>query len=222
MWHTQHTRALCNERSLQLSCFPFFLWTPTATSSGPPPSPPSKLRFLGPWYDKRATTNVQNGLVFLLLFSLIIFSSLWTKTVVKHLNSKKKSWRKNSEKLWISVKMCGKVCVKKCRDDFALQLSPFSFLWNWGRDMGGGGQNVWGEENVPENALSRKFLDPSKRASGLLCRKFLYRKNRALTPEGWNTYRTRGGSKTPFLGGVSFLRFSTPLFLPPPLWRPLK
>ena len=57
-----------------------------------------------------------------------------------------------------------------------------------GRDMGGV-QNVWGEENVPENALSRKFLDPSKRASGLLCRGFLYRKNRALTPEG-------GGNRT--------------------------
>ena len=41
-----------------------------------------------------------------------------------------------------------------------------------GRDMGGV-QNVWGEENVPENALSRKFLDPSKRAPGLLCRGFL-------------------------------------------------
>ena len=28
----------------------------------------------------------------------------------------------------------------------------------------GGVQNVWGEESVPENALSRKILDPSKRA----------------------------------------------------------
>ena len=49
--------------------------------------------------DKRATTNVQNGLVFFFLFSFVIFSSLLTKTVVKPLNSKKKSWRKNSEKL---------------------------------------------------------------------------------------------------------------------------
>ena len=39
--------------------------------------------------DKRATTNVQNGLVFFFLFSFI-FSSLWTKTVVKPFNSKKK------------------------------------------------------------------------------------------------------------------------------------
>ena len=73
--------------------------------------------------DKRATTNVQNGLVFFFSFSFIIFSSLWTKTVVKPLDSKRKSWRKNSEKLWKNcVKMCGKVpkIVKKCRDDFAL------------------------------------------------------------------------------------------------------
>ena len=72
--------------------------------------------------DKRATTNVQNGLVFFFLFSFIIFSSLLTKTVVKPLNAKKKSWRENSEKLRKSVKMCGKVpkSVRKCRDDFAL------------------------------------------------------------------------------------------------------
>ena len=72
--------------------------------------------------DKRATTNVQNGLVFLFLFSFILFSYLWTKTAVKPLNSKKKSWRKNSEKLWKSVRMCGKLpkSAKKCRADFAL------------------------------------------------------------------------------------------------------
>ena len=72
--------------------------------------------------DKRATTNVQNGLVFFFLFSFILFSYFWTKTAVKPLNSKNKSWRKNSEKLWKSVKMCGKLPkrVKKCRDDFAL------------------------------------------------------------------------------------------------------
>ena len=39
-----------------------------------------------------------------------------------------------------------------------------------------GVQHVWGEENVPENTLSQTFLDPSKRAFGLLCRGFLYRK----------------------------------------------
>ena len=40
----------------------------------------------------------------------------------------------------------------------------------------------------------RKLLDPSKRASGLLCRGFLYRKNRAPTPEG-------GGGNVPYEGG---------------------
>ena len=79
-----------------------------------------------------------------------------------------------------------------------------------------------GEENVPENPLSRKLLDPSKRASGLLSRGFLYRKNRALTLEGGGKRTVRGGVQNPFLGGVSFLRFSTPLFFPPPHWRPLK
>ena len=74
---------------------------------------------------------------------------------------------------------------------------------------GGGG-------NVPENALSRKFLDPSKRASGLLCRGFLYRKNRALTSEGGGKRTVGGGVQNPFLGGVSFVRFSTPLLFPPP------
>ena len=49
--------------------------------------------------DKRATANVQNGLVLFFLFSFILFSSLGTITVVKPVNSKKKSWRKNSEKL---------------------------------------------------------------------------------------------------------------------------
>ena len=74
---------------------------------------------------------MQNGLVFFFLFSFVLFSSPWTKTAVKPLNSKRKSWRKNSEKLWKSVKMCGKVpkkSVKKSRDDFALSCCPLVFL----------------------------------------------------------------------------------------------
>ena len=82
-------------------------------------------------------------------------------------------------------------------------------------------QNVWGEENVPENALSRKFLDPPKRASGLLCRGFLYRKNRVLTPEGGGKRTVRGGGPKPFLGrGVIREVFHPPPFSTPP-WRPL-
>ena len=66
-----------------------------------------------------------------------------------------------------------------------------------------GVQNVWGEEDVPENALSRKFLDPSKRASGLLCRGIFVQEKRALTPEGGGKrYRARGGGfKTHFWEG---------------------
>ena len=75
-----------------------------------------------------------------------------------------------------------------------------------------------GEENVPENALSRKFLDPSKRASGLFCRGFfLYRKNRALIPEGgWKTYRTRG-RPNPFWEGCHSWGFPPPSFFHPPM-----
>ena len=55
--------------------------------------------------DKHATTNMQNGLVLFFLFSFIIFSYLWTKTVVKPLNSMKKSWRKKCEKVPKSAKI---------------------------------------------------------------------------------------------------------------------
>ena len=56
------------------------------------------------------------------LFSLFysLFSSLWAKTVVKPLNSKKMSWRKNSEKLWKSVKMCGKAA----RIEWGIYMNP--------------------------------------------------------------------------------------------------
>ena len=62
-------------------------------------------------------------------------------------------------------------------------------------------RKVW-EENVLEKALSRKFLDPSKRASGLLCRGFLYRKNGALTPEGVENVPYEGGPQPLFGRGV--------------------
>ena len=81
----------------------------------------------------------------------------------------------------------------------------------------GGVQNVWGEENVPENALSWKSLDPSERASGLLCRGFFYRKNRALTPEGGGKRTVRGGSKTPFWEGCHSWGFPPPSFFHPPM-----
>ena len=85
----------------------------------------------------------------------------------------------------------------------------------------GGCKTYGGEENVPENALSRKFLDPSKRASGLLCPGVLYRKNRALTPERGGKRTVRGGGPKPlFVRGVIREVFHPPLFSTPP-WRPL-
>ena len=74
--------------------------------------------------------------------------------------------------------------------DFLQTPRTWAVIWGSAKRMG--------EENVPDNALSRKIFDPSKRASGLLCRGFLYRKNRALTPEGGGKRTVRGGSKTPF------------------------
>ena len=87
--------------------------------------------------------------------------------------------------------------------------------------MGGcktyGGRKTYQRTRSPESSWS-----PPKRAFGLLCRGFLYRKNRALTPEGGGKRTVRGGVQNPFLGGVSFVRFSTPLFFSTPPWRPLK
>ena len=88
--------------------------------------------------------------------------------------------------------------------------APFVGPWYWG----GGVQNVWGEENVPETAPSRKILDPSKRASGLLI--FVQEKQSNDTRGGWKTYRTRW-VQNPFLGHS--WGFPPPSFFHPPPWR---
>ena len=77
------------------------------------------------------------------------------------------------------------------------------------------GGETYQRTRSPEN------FGPLQKASGLLCGGFLYRNNRALTPErgGKRTARGGGGPK-PFLGGVSFVRFPPPSFSNPP-WRPL-
>ena len=87
---------------------------------------------LGSWPNRRRT-NVQqltckmvwSFSFYSLLFSFILFYSLfvsfclflslWTKTVAKPLNSKKKSWRRNSEKLWQKCENVWK-SVKKCEE----------------------------------------------------------------------------------------------------------
>ena len=82
--------------------------------------------------DKRATTNVQNGLVFFFLFSFIIFSYLWTKTAVKPLNSKKSRGGKilkNSEQVWKCVENCQKVW-KSAETILPFSCWPLVFLWN--------------------------------------------------------------------------------------------
>ena len=88
------------------------------------------------------------------------------------------------------------------------------FLQNWGPDMGVEVPNVWGEENVPKRGALPKISGPFQRASGLLSRGFLYKKNRA-TPiggEGGGKRTVRGGGPKPLFGrGV--LREA---FLPPP------
>ena len=95
------------------------------------------------------------------------------------------------------------------------QSAQTNAVWHLGRDMGGcktyGGRKTYQRTRSPEN-----FLNPSKRAPRLLCRGFLCRKNRALTPEGGGKRTVRGGVQNPFLGWVSFVRFSTPLLFPPP------
>ena len=62
--------------------------------------------------DKRAKTNVQNGLVFFFLFSFILFYYLWTKTE-KVLEEKKKLSEK-VWKVWKSAKKCEKVPRRFC------------------------------------------------------------------------------------------------------------
>ena len=75
-------------------------------------------------------------------------------------------------------------------------------------------QNVWGEENVPENTLSRKFLDPSKVASGLLSRGLVCRKNR---PQGGRRTCQTKGVQNSFLGGGPSSGFPPPSFFHPPI-----
>ena len=74
-----------------------------------------------------------------------------------------------------------------------------------------------GEENVPKRAPSRKLLDPSRRAAGLLSHGFFVQEKQINDTRGWGKCRVQGGSQAPLcMGGVSFVRFSFPLFFPLP------
>ena len=82
----------------------------------------------------------------------------------------------------------------------------WAVIWGAAKRMGGG-------KSTRERALP-KFLDPSKRASGLLCRGFLYRKNRALTLEGGGVQNVpyRGGVPKPLFGKGVIREVFHPLF----------
>ena len=76
--------------------------------------------------------------------------------------------------------------------------------------MGGG-------KRTRERALPKSF-GPLQRASVLLCRGVMFRKNRALTPEGGGKRTVRGGrSKTPSGRGVIREVFLPPSFFHPPM-----
>ena len=87
-------------------------------------------------------------------------------------------------------------------------------IWGGAKRMGGG-------KRTRERALP-KIFGPLQKSFWSALSWILYKKNRALAPEGGGKRTVRGGGvQNPFLGGVSFARFSTPLFFPPPhrvLW----
>ena len=86
----------------------------------------------------------------------------------------------------------------------------------------GGFKTYGGRKTYQRTHSAEILLDPSKRASGLLCRGFLYRKNRVLTPERGGERTVRGGGPKPLLGrGVIREVFHPPLFPPPHgvLWQ---
>ena len=84
------------------------------------------------------------------------------------------------------------------------QTRPICWAVIWG-----GVQNVWGEENVPDNALWSALSW------------IFVQENRALTPKGGGKRTVRGGGPKPVFGrGVIREVFHPPLFSTPP-WRPL-
>ena len=86
----------------------------------------------------------------------------------------------------------------------------WAMIWGGAKRMGGGG--MYQRTRPPE-----KFLDPSKRASGLPSHGFLYRKNRATTPEGVENVPYEEGPKPPSGRGVIREVFLPPSFFDPPV-----
>ena len=93
-----------------------------------------------------------------------------------------------------------------------------------GRDMGGGAKRMGGGKRTRERALPKIFGPLQKSLLLLVCSvvDFCTEKRRPLTPERRGKRTVRGKVQDPFLGGVLFVRFSTPRFFhPPPPLRPL-
>ena len=89
----------------------------------------------------------------------------------------------------------------------------WAVIWGGAKRMGGG-------KRTRERALPKIFGLLQKSFWSALSWIFVQAKQSTDTWGGWKTYRTKG-VQNPFLGGVSFVRFSTPLFFPPPhgvLW----
>ena len=94
------------------------------------------------------------------------------------------------------------------------QKNMGNLLTYLGRDMGGA-KRMGGGKRTRERALPKIFGPLQKSFWAALSWIFVQEKQSTDTWGGWKTYRTRGGPK-PLLGGVSFVRFSYPLFFPPP------
>ena len=82
-------------------------------------------------------------------------------------------------------------------------------IWGGAKRMGGGKRTR--ERALPKNSgpLQKSFWSAQSWI-------FVQEKQSNDTRGGWKTYRTRG-VQNPFLGGVSFVSFSSPLFFHPPM-----
>ena len=129
-----------------------------------------------------------------------------------------RGWQKRLAKVWWKVgeglaKGLQRVGGFPCTLQFCMQFPKRPFrragLWLHGQRMGGG-------KRTRQCTLQKNFRIPPKE---LLVWSVLWKKQRHLT--GWKTYQTKGGPK-PTLGGVFFVRFSSPLSVPtPPPKHPL-
>ena len=82
---------------------------------------------------------------------------------------------------------------------------------------GGGTKRMAGGKRTRERALPKTFGPLQRSFWSALSWIFVQEKQSTDTWGGWKTYNMRGGFQNPFLGGVSFVRFTTPLFFHLPM-----